>query len=97
MMFLICLDPLLNNRRRKINYIEHTNEEVCSLLDDYNGERHFVSALYVFPKRWHMIVVQNVNNLLSELVLLFSLSLVYSLTNTKLFEITPLKTFAMLL
>lgn len=27
MMFLICLDPLLNNRRRKINYIEHTNEE----------------------------------------------------------------------
>ncbi|XKL59678.1 hypothetical protein PGB90_000694 [Kerria lacca] len=41
MMFLICLDPLLNNRLRGSNYMEHTNEEVCSLLDDYNGDRHF--------------------------------------------------------
>ncbi|XP_065205126.1 uncharacterized protein CG1161 isoform X2 [Planococcus citri] len=27
MMFLICLDPLLNNRLRRSNYVEHTNEE----------------------------------------------------------------------
>lgn len=31
MLFLICLDPLLN-KRAKANYQEHTNEEVNSLL-----------------------------------------------------------------
>lgn len=51
MLFLICLDPLLNNRLRGSNYVEHTNEEVCSLLDDYYGDRPFVSALYTYlPK-----------------------------------------------
>lgn len=29
MLFLICLDPLLN-KRIKNNYQEHTNEDVCS-------------------------------------------------------------------
>lgn len=28
MLFLICLDPLLN-KRVKANYQEHTNEDVC--------------------------------------------------------------------
>lgn len=30
MLFLICLDPLLN-KRIKNNYQEHTNEDVCSI------------------------------------------------------------------
>ena len=47
MMFLICLDPLLNNRLRGSNYMEHTNEEVCSLLADYNGDERLVSLIRV--------------------------------------------------
>ena len=51
MMFLICLDPLLNNRLRRSNYVEHTNEEVCSLMEDYYHAERLVSALYVLPKK----------------------------------------------
>lgn len=50
-MFLICLDPLLNNRLRGSNYTEHTNEEVCSLLDDYYLDQRLVSALHVLQKK----------------------------------------------
>lgn len=39
MLFLICLDPLLN-KRAKSNYVEHTNEDVSggmfSKIKDYH-------------------------------------------------------------
>lgn len=36
MLFLMCLDPLLN-KRVKANYQEHTNEDVHNKLSRYKG------------------------------------------------------------
>ncbi|XP_050422901.1 uncharacterized protein CG1161 isoform X1 [Adelges cooleyi] len=33
MSFLLCLDPLMRKRKLVGTYVEHTNEEVCSLLE----------------------------------------------------------------
>ncbi|XP_050538461.1 uncharacterized protein CG1161 isoform X1 [Daktulosphaira vitifoliae] len=33
MFFLLCLDPMIRKRKLVGAYVEHTNEEVCSLLE----------------------------------------------------------------
>lgn len=40
MLFLMCLDPLLNKRVKTNNYQEHTNEDVHNTYSKYAGIKY---------------------------------------------------------
>lgn len=40
MLFLMCLDPLLNKRVKANNYQEHTNEDVHNKYSKYAGIKY---------------------------------------------------------
>lgn len=47
MLFLMCLDPLLNKRVKANNYQEHTNEDVYNNYSKYAGIKY--SQLVAIP------------------------------------------------